>query len=344
MEVLNDEQRRGLTTLAHDVVAQQADESSLFGCCVEGIESGIVAVVAATYDVAEFGERPEWCQVVLLADGEKDLSAVPAHREREFRDESRFTDAGLTGDQRRAGSKSDDVRPDSDELVEFGLSPDELTGKPGASQLRWDLVGLVLERIVVSGNVIGGGIGREVSGWCITGGSHVGDSGDGPIVVESGGGDAVQLHCPRHAAQLVLADTHKLSLWMVAHHIGRRSRHDDVATLRDGQEPSRAVDRRPEVVAGTFLGLTRVQRHPDVQGQRRRPQLLEQQALGVDSRIKGCSCPLEGGSDTVPAPRKDEPIVSLHDGLQDLVVTSENVRHQRRMHFPELSGFHDVGE
>ncbi len=124
-----------------------------------------------------------------------------------------------------------------------------------------------------------------------------------------------------------------------AHGLGQ----EDLSSVRGGFDPGRRVDRRPEVVTVTFVGLAEMQSHPHPQwraGPRHGRELALRRLSGVD-RVGGTGeCRgkrVTGGGEHVPLPR--------FDGLtQDGVVPLEGGRHAVVILRPQPGRAFDVGE
>ena len=136
------------------------------------------------------------------------------------------------------------------------------------------------------------------------------------------------------ASQLQPSQVDQLDPGHRPQHVGRRGAHQNPATVSRTHQPGRPVQRRPEIVAVTFVGLARVQSHADAQLEPGRPRFAEQRTLRLHRRGHRVARSTEGHRDTIAATREHETLVSRHGVPKDVVVTFQRLSHLARKLIP----------
>ena len=119
-------------------------------------------------------------------------------------------------------------------------------------------------------------------------------------------------------------------------------RDQDLATVTDGEDAGRAVERRSEVVAVADLGGPRVDRHPDPELPDLAPVRVAQGALGIErGRDRGDG--LREHREEAVAGRLDHgSVVALDGGPQQGIVERQRAGHLRGPLLPETGAPLDV--
>ncbi len=158
--------------------------------------------------------------------------------------------------------------------------------------------------------------------------------------------DAEDLLGPGQVGEAVLAEVGEPHPGgkVVAGEVARRPRTQDLSGLGQGQQPGRAVERRPDPVVTASFGGAGVDGHPHPQRRGRLPLLALQNPLAGHGRRHRCGRGREGGAQPVPCVGEDTAAGPLHLGPEQVVVAGEVGGHRLAVALPPLRAGFDVGE
>ena len=123
---------------------------------------------------------------------------------------------------------------------------------------------------------------------------------------------------------------------------GGRRQHD-LAAVRRRHEPGTSVEGGAEVVLTTFLGLTGVQPHADLD-RRTGPRLVIEASLGRDRSGDPVGGALEGDGERVTRRREDIPAIALDGLTHQHVVAAHGIARRLGVALPQARRPLDVGE
>ena len=114
---------------------------------------------------------------------------------------------------------------------------------------------------------------------------------------------------------------------VVRHDIRRRPGHHDLAAVGGGNQTSRSINCRSEVVAVTLLTLAGVQGHAHPQHRARRPWLGDEGTLSRLGRLHGVFGCRKGSAECVPHGLEDVATRGFDRRSHEVVVTAQGVGH-----------------
>ena len=123
-----------------------------------------------------------------------------------------------------------------------------------------------------------------------------------------------------------------------------RARHEDLAAVRNGHEASGPVQGRTEVVAVALLRCPAVDCHADLEVKRRVEASATQRLLRLDRRSHGAFRSRKSSCEPIASGRKDEPVMAVDRGPQDLIMPAQRNPHRLRRLIPQARRANDVGE